>query len=324
MPAPLRGGSGTGIFPRPGTAGAGTAPALARPGSGVLLSPTSRRYDVPRFATKPRKGLLLSAHTPGELWWAAKSVDATRPFLTSYDPATDVRVEMSFATFDNWVAKTANMLVDGLGALPGDTVALALPLHWQSLAWTVACWVTGTTVVLAEADIPEADVVVADASRVDAALASGAREVVGASLHPLGLPMDDCPPAATDYTQEARGYGDVFAPPKGDPQAAALVHGGRSWTGGELADRGRDAARLGKLTAEDRVAIITSDHAPLAALGDDLSKFLGVLSAASSLVLIPSRDSTTLQSRLDMERVTAVVGDFPSPLPPQASYRSLP
>lgn len=216
MPAPLRGGSGTGIFPRPGTAGAGTAPALARPGSGVLLSPPSRRYDVPRFATKPRKGLLLSAHTPGELWWAAKSVDATRPFLTSYDPATDVRVEMSFATFDNWVAKTANMLVDGLGALPGDTVALALPLHWQSLAWTVACWVTGTTVVLAEADIPEADVVVADASRVDAALASGAREVVGASLHPLGLPMDDCPPAATDYTQEARGYGDAFAPPKGD------------------------------------------------------------------------------------------------------------
>lgn len=264
----------------------------------------------------------MSARTPGELWLAARSVDAARPFLTSYDPDSDVRVEMSFATFDNWVAKTANMLVDGLGVLPGERVALALPLHWQSLAWTVACWSTGTTVVLAGEEIPEADVVVADAARLEEALDSGAREVVGASLHPLGLPMGDCPPAATDYTAEVRGYGDRFSPVRVDPHAAALVNGDTVRTGAELVERGRQAAHRGGLTAEDRVAIITSGSAPLAALGDDLSQFLGVLSAVSAIVLVPSRDSTTLQSRLGMEHVTAVIGDPPTLLS-QTDLRSL-
>jgi len=265
----------------------------------------------------------VSAQTPGELWLAARSVDAARPFLTSYDPATGVRVEMSFATFDNWVAKTANMLVDGLGVLPGERVALALPLHWQSLAWAVACWSAGATVVLAGEDSWEADLAVAEAARVDAAFNSGAREVVAASLHPLGLPLDDCLPAAMDYTVEVRGYGDRFSPVRVDPLAAALEHGGTVYSGAELADTGREYARLGKLTAEDRVAIITPDSAPLTLLGDDLSRFLGVLAAASSIVLIPAQDSTTLQSRLGMERVTAVVGDLPSPPLSQTAPRSL-
>ncbi|MEY9215311.1 TIGR03089 family protein [Thermobifida halotolerans] len=267
----------------------------------------------------------MSARTPGELWRAASAVDATRPFLTSYDAATDARVEMSFATFDNWVAKTANMLVDGLGALPGERVALALPLHWQSLAWVVACWSAGTAVVLADRDrIPEADVVVADRDRLDAALDSGAREVVGASLHPLGLPLGDCPPVATDYTAEVRGYGDRFPAGPVDPGAVALVNGDIVRTGAELVANGGRTARVGKLTAGDRVAIITSDPTPLAVLGDDLSQFLGVLSAAAAMVLVPGPDSTTLQSRLGTEHVTAAVGDLPDRLLSRTAVRSLP
>ena len=49
--------------------------------------------------------------------------DPTRPLLTWYDDATGERTELSGATLANWVAKTANLLVDGLGLGPGDRAA---------------------------------------------------------------------------------------------------------------------------------------------------------------------------------------------------------
>ena len=49
-----------------------------------------------------------------------------KPFVTWYDDHRDERVELSYKTFDNWVAKTANLLVDELGAEPGDRVGAAL------------------------------------------------------------------------------------------------------------------------------------------------------------------------------------------------------
>ena len=55
--------------------------------------------------------------------------DPARPLLTYYDDATGERIELSVATFDNWVAKTAGLLRDGMGAQPGDRVALALASH---------------------------------------------------------------------------------------------------------------------------------------------------------------------------------------------------
>ena len=39
-----------------------------------------------------------------------------KPFVTWYDDHRDQRVELSYRTFGNWVAKTANFLVDELGA----------------------------------------------------------------------------------------------------------------------------------------------------------------------------------------------------------------
>ncbi|GLU49623.1 TIGR03089 family protein [Nocardiopsis ansamitocini] len=259
----------------------------------------------------------MSAQTPLELWRTAKAADSARPFVTAYDEATGGRVELSYATFDNWVSKTANMLVDGLAAEPGDRVAIALPLHWQSLAWVLACWSTGLTVVAAEpGTVPEADIVVADAARLEAALATGAREVVGSSLHPLGLPLADCPPAAVDYSVEVRGYGDQFFAGSVDPAGSALEHGAARFTGAEIAQAARIRAEEWELTAVDRVAIIASTTDPLLALGPDLSRFSAVLAGAAAVVLTPDLDSASLQSRLGMERVTAVVGRrFPSGSP---------
>ncbi|MFD0804425.1 TIGR03089 family protein, partial [Streptomonospora algeriensis] len=112
----------------------------------------------------------MGAETPLDLWRSAVAADPARPFVTVYDEATGGRVELSFATFDNWVSKTANMLVDGLGAEPGDRVGLALPLHWQSLVWLLACFSTGTIAVAgAPGRVPECDIAVADSGRLPAA-----------------------------------------------------------------------------------------------------------------------------------------------------------
>ena len=53
-----------------------------------------------------------------------------KPLLTWYDDHRDERVELSYRTFGNWVAKTANLLVDEYGAEPGDRVGV-LADHWQ-------------------------------------------------------------------------------------------------------------------------------------------------------------------------------------------------
>ncbi|GAA3760154.1 uncharacterized protein (TIGR03089 family) [Spinactinospora alkalitolerans] len=266
-----------------------------------------------------------------DLWRRAVAVDPARPFVTAYDEATGGRVELSHATFDNWVAKTANLLVDGLGAEPGERVALALPVHWQSLVWLTACFSTGTTAVVAAdgeqgGGVPEGDIVVADAARLDAALdAPGAREVVGASLHPLGAPLQDCPPAAMDYAVEVRGFGDRFAPAAPvRPAAVALDSGsGHRYTGSDLVAAAREKATEWKLTSADRVAIIASTSDPLTALGHDLSRFLAAVHSASALVLTSGADSTNLQARIDMERVTAIADARPEPPPISGTIKPL-
>ena len=73
-----------------------------------------------------------------ELFAAAVRRDGASPFLTYYDDQTGERIELSAVTTANWVAKTANLLVDGHG-LRGDRVGLLLPLHWQ-----VVCFLLGT------------------------------------------------------------------------------------------------------------------------------------------------------------------------------------
>ena len=63
-----------------------------------------------------------------------------RPFLTFYDDATGERDELSYTTTENWVAKTANCLRDGLGVAPGDRVRVTPDVHWRRVVETFACW----------------------------------------------------------------------------------------------------------------------------------------------------------------------------------------
>ncbi|MFC3997074.1 TIGR03089 family protein [Nocardiopsis sediminis] len=253
----------------------------------------------------------MPAKTPGDLWRSAVAADPARPFVTAYDAAGG-RVELSFATFDNWVAKTANMIVDGLAAEPGAKIALALPVHWQGFVWLIASWTAGLNVIpatVATLGEDDPDIVVTGPDGMDAALASGAEEVVATSLHPLGAPLPTCPPSVLDYTVEVRGYGDRFVPGAPvDPDAAALSSYPGTYSGADLAARAEDRFAKSELTSTDRVAIITDESEALAVLGSDLSDLLCPVAGGLPLVLSHERDSARLQSQLRMERVTAYVG----------------
>jgi len=70
-----------------------------------------------------------------------------RPLLTVYDDAVGARTELSYATADNWAAKTANLLVEELDLGPGALVALDVDGHWTAAVLTLACWKAGIAVV---------------------------------------------------------------------------------------------------------------------------------------------------------------------------------
>jgi uncharacterized protein (TIGR03089 family) len=81
--------------------------------------------------------------TPPQLLAQQRAHDGSRPFLTYYDMVAGERVELSVATTANWVAKTANLLVDEYGVEPGDSICVRLPLHWLAAVVVLACWSTG-------------------------------------------------------------------------------------------------------------------------------------------------------------------------------------
>ncbi|WP_128375823.1 TIGR03089 family protein [Streptomyces cavernae] len=242
--------------------------------------------------------------TPADLLRSALAVDPARPLVTFYDDATGERVELSVATFANWVAKTANLLQDGLSAEPGERVALLLPAHWQTAVWLIACSSVG---VIADVggDAARADHVVAGPDALDAGLAcSGER--IALSLAPLGRRFPTPPAGYADYAVEVPTQGDRFTPyVPVDPEAPALVVAGAEYTGAEVVERARaDAPVLGLTGPGSRL---------LSALPYDTWEGLGAglyapLAAGGSVVLCRHLDrlgEEGLAKRIESERVSA-------------------
>ncbi|MEV7088293.1 TIGR03089 family protein [Streptomyces sp. NPDC093085] len=188
-----------------------------------------------------------SDRTPADLLRSALAADPARPLITFYDDATGERVELSVATFANWVAKTANLLQGDLGAEPGTRLALLLPAHWQSAVWLLACSSTGVTVEIG-GDPGAADLVVSgpEPETLEAARACGG-ERVALALRPLGGRFPQAPQGFADYAVEVPGQGDRFAPyAPVDPEAPALRVDGTELTSAALVTRARaDAAERG-------------------------------------------------------------------------------
>jgi uncharacterized protein (TIGR03089 family) len=183
-----------------------------------------------------------------------------KPFLTWYDDARGQRVELSYKTFDNWVAKVANLLVEELDAGPGDRVATVLADHWQTAVVLAASWRAGAGVVAVDPDAAGAALAealgggvaaafvreerVAEAAAVLAAAPGGTAlvaltaDLAGRSAHDLG--------AARNFTRVVPSMGDLFTA-AADPEGEALRVVPPAPAGGGVATMGAllgEAARL--------------------------------------------------------------------------------
>lgn len=130
------------------------------------------------------------------------------PWVTYYQPETGARVELSRATFDNWVAKAAGMLADECDVEAGSTVLLDLRPHWLLSVWAWATWALGATVLLPSA-VGVPDVCITD--EPESGCTAGT--VLLSSRHPLGLPAGGGATGVVDALADIRGYPDVFSDP---------------------------------------------------------------------------------------------------------------
>ncbi|MET1036132.1 MAG: TIGR03089 family protein [Arthrobacter sp.] len=227
----------------------------------------------------------------------ARVRDSTAPLLVWYGTAGE-RVELSGHVFDNWVAKSANLLTEELDAGPGTVVALRLPAHWKSLALAFGALHTGAELVLEPAGTApgaRVDVVASDDPLAAAAGHPGA-EVVAVALGAMALAFPGPAPAgALDYAAEVRAFGDYYLAEPVDGGAPAL----RDARGAV------DYAALFSPAAGD--ASGNALLGPGASLGRALREALTVWGGGDALVLLGDGVQATDRLRAS-ERVARVLG----------------
>ena len=221
------------------------------------------------------------------------AADPGSPLLTFYDDATGERVELSAVTFDNWVAKTANLLVDGLGAGPGDRALVVLPLHWQTLVVVAGCWAAGLEVTTGAGGEPFVEF--RPETAVTAVDLTPRADLVLLSLRPMGLPLQTPVPGALDFA-EVRTFGDRFsgpAPAGSDPALDGRSHGEVIAAAGDTA-----SGSMRALYAPTTDGPLTADLVVRA--------YVAALNGGGSAVICRNADPDALPRRLEAERaVTA-------------------
>jgi uncharacterized protein (TIGR03089 family) len=222
------------------------------------------------------------AGTVSGVFGVAAGRDGGRPFVTYYDDASGERVELSYATTANWVAKTANLLTDELELRPEETVAIRLPTHWLGIVWALSTWTAGGALTSGRGDIAFVGPTVTE---------RGERETVATALLPLGGRFKDPLPAGViDYGGEVYNHPDVFEP--WDPPAP-------DWPAYDL----RTHADL--LAAAEPIARRVLTTANLVE-PDRIETLVGILAGGGSLVLCRNLDPDRLDRRITDERVDEV------------------
>lgn len=237
----------------------------------------------------------------------ARHRGSASPLLTWYgDPGE--RVELSGHVFDNWVAKSANLLAEEFDAGPGTRVLIELPAHWKSLAIGFAVLSTGAQILVPagtmgpptgasghDGGAPDRgagppELVVTD-EPVAAAAAFPEADIVAVALGSLALSFPgELPSGALDYAGEVRGFGDYYL---ADPVPAA---------GAALATadgtEGLSYAELFGLEAVEGTALLGPGEDFAVALRAAVAQWRG----SSPLVLLGG-GATVTQRILDDERV---------------------
>ena len=175
------------------------------------------------------------------------------PFLTFYDDTTGEQTELSYATFDNWLSKAANLLSEELGVRPGTRIESRIDRHWTAAVVAAAAWRAGAVVVLGGGGVPPDVLIVPEEEAAAAPVDADRLLVVGAALGG----RVSCDPPGVHFGDEVLAFGDHFddpGVPAGDPalevegevfssaqlleEAAALLEpGGRALSTASLATR---------------------------------------------------------------------------------------
>ncbi|MGI8578746.1 MAG: TIGR03089 family protein [Nocardioidaceae bacterium] len=234
-----------------------------------------------------------------EAWEWNVRAGSGRPFLTFYDDATGERIELSYTSMDNWVAKTANLLADEFDREPGDVLCIDLPTHWQSVVFMLAAWTVGMRVGIGLDGSADVQVV---AGR-DADAESGHEgEVVACSLRPMGGPcLEPLPPGMHDFAIVVSAQPDHFA---GTVDLAATTPAARrerpnDIDHAELLAQGRQ--EVASLDLERGSRLLTDTNP---ASDEGLGLVVGLLAMGASVVLVGHLDPSTISTKASQERAS--------------------
>ncbi|WP_105031379.1 TIGR03089 family protein [Arthrobacter ruber] len=253
--------------------------------------------------------------TPAGILTGMRSVSPSSPRLVWH--GGDGRIELSGRVFDNWVAKSSNLLVDELDATDGSLVSFDLPVHWKSLALAFACWQVGALVVLPDTDTDtDTDTDIVLSSRAAGAV-EPPRLLACVALGSLALRWDGpLPQGAVDFAAEVRSHGDVYlGQPRDDVGAALVLAGGRTLTAQDLLASIALPTGTGPVaSASDATATAVGGQdgltlllEPGASLGRALAAALAVWDSGGVLVLVENGVPVT-DRMLAGERVTGRLG----------------
>jgi uncharacterized protein (TIGR03089 family) len=219
----------------------------------------------------------MAQQTPDDLaalWRSQVARNGPRPFLTFHDFGTGERVELSYATMDNWTSKTANLIQDELLADPGSRFLLAAPPHWMTAVWALAPLLC-SAVVSPWGDAARARYAVAGPEAEQLEYARACRgERYALSLLPLGRQFAEVPEDFADYVVEVRVHGDRFAPftPPNADAPALTTSSGEALTHREVLAKAAGRVQPGtrllvpvERTSVDAEGLIDWLYAPLAA-----------------------------------------------------------
>ena len=200
--------------------------------------------------------------------WAAVG-DRSRPLLTYY--GREQRVGLSGATLENWAAKIANYLRDEAGLMPGDSVVVDLPEHWQTAAVLLGSWWAGAEVVIGDDD-PDAVATFTSLDRADDH--PGAQELIVVPLDAFGMRVPGLPPTALDFGDTVRPHGDGYL------ALSTPMSGFPDRSGADLLEAARAAATADGITAGQRVLSTREWHTA----DGIVANLLGPLVAGAALV----------------------------------------
>jgi len=231
--------------------------------------------------------------------------DPGRPLVTFYDDATGERVELSVATYANWVAKTSSLLVEELDLERGDTIRVDLPTHWLGPVFLGAAWNVGLTLSY-DAEVLAGDLVVCGPDGLDRW--SGHDRVVACSLRPLGVRFAEPLPAGVhDFGVEVWGRPDAFVPwdpPTADDPATPDATQEKLLTAsGDLSGSLAGSVAGSVVGSGGRLLTTANPVTP-----EGLATFVEPLVAGGSTVWVRNPDPATWSRKYDDERATAQLG----------------